>query len=346
MFEFEKPILKFTMTRIGGNPASLPSWRLEGIDLNGKVTQAFNDQRGSSGEPRIREPREFSLEVSPKTPMKAARLKTDNRHGSGTWATFNSLPLVQIAWEHAASQTSAGSGASTKTASTSDAPASSSSADSQTRFTTATTSNTPTAGWDAAPVDFSGRWHAVDPNANYTLDLQQTEHRVTGSYDLQGGKVHGVVEGNKVTLYWQQVKNRRGGTATLTLSGDGQTMSGPWSYDPELFSSGLTGGGTWTFKRRPGFAPQPGPQDYRSLLIGDWQGARHVNRFGPDGNLYMANPGDPVYHLGTWRIEGDKLIRKYKDQPESADTIVTLNRSQLVVRDAKGTVFRSAKVAQ
>ena len=202
MFEFEKPISKFTMTRIGGNPASLPSWRLEGIDLNGKVTQAFNDHRGGSGEPRISEPREFSLEVSPKTPMKAVRLKTDNRQGSGTWATFNSLPLVQIAWEPAASQASA-------------------------------------------------------PTAEKS-------------------------------------------TST----------------------------------------------DYRSLLIGDWKGARHVNRFAADGTFYMANPDDPVYPLGTWRIEGDKLIRKYNDQAERADTIVTLSKSQRVVRAAKGVVYKSTRVSR
>ena len=86
--------------------------------------------------------------------------------------------------------------------------------------------------------------------------------------------------------------------------------------------------------------------DYRALIIGDWKGARHVNRFSADGSFSMANPGDPVYPLGTWRIEGDKLIRKFKDQAESADTIVTLNKKQLVVRDAKGVTYRSTRVSQ
>ncbi|MEY2497853.1 MAG: hypothetical protein QOD12_1409 [Verrucomicrobiota bacterium] len=101
----------------------------------------------------------------------------------------------------------------------------------------------------ALGADVSGTWLVDDPNAHYTLTLKQEGDRVTGSYGLQGGQVSGIFRDGVLRLNWKQDQNRRGGGTVLTLSPDGQVLSGSWQYDPKVFNSGLTGSGTWAFRR-------------------------------------------------------------------------------------------------
>lgn len=101
----------------------------------------------------------------------------------------------------------------------------------------------------ATPKRLSGRWKVQNENASYTLTLRQEGKRVTGSYDLYNGTLKGAVLDDTLVATWQQAGNRRGGSARLHLSADGQTLQGAWAYDPSVYSSGLTGTGTWTFKR-------------------------------------------------------------------------------------------------
>ncbi|HVF71369.1 MAG TPA: hypothetical protein VM940_07150 [Chthoniobacterales bacterium] len=96
---------------------------------------------------------------------------------------------------------------------------------------------------------FAGQWKVQNENASYTLSLRQEGDRVTGDYDLYGGTLSGTVRNGVLRASWRQSGNKRGGSATLRLSADGETLSGPWEYDPATFSSGLRGTGTWTFKR-------------------------------------------------------------------------------------------------
>lgn len=96
---------------------------------------------------------------------------------------------------------------------------------------------------------FSGEWSTLDPGASFNLKLTQTGNRVTGQYGLQGGEIVGEVKGDTLVMTWTLPHSRRGGSATLTLSTDGSALSGPWEYDAKVFDSGLSGGGTWTFRR-------------------------------------------------------------------------------------------------
>ena len=96
---------------------------------------------------------------------------------------------------------------------------------------------------------FAGAWRVQNENAAYTLRLRQDGTRVTGSYDLYDGTLKGNVQADTLVANWNQPGNRRGGSARLRLSADGQTLVGSWAYDPALYSSGLTGTGTWTFRR-------------------------------------------------------------------------------------------------
>lgn len=96
---------------------------------------------------------------------------------------------------------------------------------------------------------FAGKWKVQNENADYVLTLSQQGTQVTGSYTLQGGSLSGTVRGNTLVAKWRQPGNQRGGSVRLTLSSDGNTISGPWAYDPSVYSSRLTGTGVWTFRR-------------------------------------------------------------------------------------------------
>lgn len=104
-------------------------------------------------------------------------------------------------------------------------------------------------GSSPAAKSFAGRWKVQNENASYTLALTQQGDRVTGNYDLEGGSLEGIVRNGTLVATWRQSHNRRGGPARLSLSKDGETLSGPWEYDPTIYSSGLTGRGTWVFQR-------------------------------------------------------------------------------------------------
>ena len=96
---------------------------------------------------------------------------------------------------------------------------------------------------------FAGKWKVQNENADYVLTLSQQGTQVSGSYTLQGGSLTGTVRGKTLVARWRQPGNQRGGTARLALSSDGQTLSGPWAYDPSVYSSRLSGTGVWTFRR-------------------------------------------------------------------------------------------------
>jgi hypothetical protein len=93
IFEFEPAIKSFSLTRIGGNPTSLPTWTLDGSDSSGRIVDSVTQMRGDHGEPRIRTPATFAVRGDT---ISSVTLTVDNRHGTGTWATYNTLPLVEI----------------------------------------------------------------------------------------------------------------------------------------------------------------------------------------------------------------------------------------------------------
>ena len=94
--------------------------------------------------------------------------------------------------------------------------------------------------------DLTGEW-VVDEA--YAAHLKQQGTTVSGTYDFQGGTLEGTVEGRMAKLRWYQPGNRRGGPTEMTIAPDGQSMTGTWTRDPTVYNSGLTGSGTWTFRR-------------------------------------------------------------------------------------------------
>jgi hypothetical protein len=75
--------------------------------------------------------------------------------------------------------------------------------------------------------------------------------------------------------------------------------------------------------------------DYSQRIIGEWQGARHIRAFYPDGTFNLdPYPGKPP--LGRWTISGDRLTiiftTTFGDDPNpEVDRIVKLTKNDLVI---------------
>ncbi|MGZ5002591.1 MAG: hypothetical protein ACXWBM_05310 [Chthoniobacterales bacterium] len=94
-FVFDPPITKFTLTRIGViNNASVPSWQLVALDSSGNIVDVVGELHGLY-------PKPHSYSVKGER-IASVRLTSDNRYGSGTWATYNSLPVAQFQIERGA----------------------------------------------------------------------------------------------------------------------------------------------------------------------------------------------------------------------------------------------------
>ena len=102
------------------------------------------------------------------------------------------------------------------------------------------------------PQDLTGDWIIDDGNSQYDARLKQEGSRISGEYDLAGGVgvLEGLVEGNQMTLSWDQTFNKRGGGARMEISPDGKKLDGKWNYDPAKYNSGFTSKGKWTFYKK------------------------------------------------------------------------------------------------
>jgi hypothetical protein len=90
---FKTSIKRFSLTRIGAaGGASVPTWTLDAFDSEGKVVGSAGEEHGL---PKM--PRQFSVKGDA---IVRVQLSTDNRFGEGTWATWNSLPVVELEFEH------------------------------------------------------------------------------------------------------------------------------------------------------------------------------------------------------------------------------------------------------
>ena len=86
---FDEPVRRFGLTRIGTRGgASVPTWKLEAFDADGKVVASANEERGLPKTPQA-----FSVSGSA---VVKVRLSTDNRFGNTVWATWSSLPVAEF----------------------------------------------------------------------------------------------------------------------------------------------------------------------------------------------------------------------------------------------------------
>ncbi|MGE3934566.1 MAG: hypothetical protein AB7F67_15005, partial [Rhodospirillaceae bacterium] len=89
---FDTPIKRFDLTRIGtAGGASVPTWTLKAFDRAGKLVDSTGEAHGVPSRPQ-----KFSVDGAD---IVRVELRTDNRNGESTWATWNSLPVAEFAFE-------------------------------------------------------------------------------------------------------------------------------------------------------------------------------------------------------------------------------------------------------
>ncbi len=92
------------------------------------------------------------------------------------------------------------------------------------------------------PLSWTGEW-----NTNWGLmSLTQSGSTVTGAYTHDRGKIAATANGRTITGRWSEYPSYKGptdaGTISFTISADGKTFAGTWTYDGG-------GGGGWTGTR-------------------------------------------------------------------------------------------------
>ena len=91
-FDLDRSARKIFLERIGTSQgASVPTWRLEALDKSGQVLDSFGEEHGLPADARTVELRGQGIVT--------VRLSTDNRFGTGTWATWSCLPISELGWE-------------------------------------------------------------------------------------------------------------------------------------------------------------------------------------------------------------------------------------------------------
>lgn len=87
-----RPARKIFLERIGtSHGASIPTWRIEALDKSGRVLDSVGEEHGLPANARM-------VELHGQY-IAAVRLSTDNRSGTGTWATWSCLPISELSWE-------------------------------------------------------------------------------------------------------------------------------------------------------------------------------------------------------------------------------------------------------
>jgi hypothetical protein len=90
--KFRPSVKRFSLTRIGtAGGASVPTWSLEAFDARGNKLDSTGEEHGLPPQPQ-----QFSLKGDG---IVRVVLRSDNRYGNGTWATWNSLPVVEFELE-------------------------------------------------------------------------------------------------------------------------------------------------------------------------------------------------------------------------------------------------------
>jgi hypothetical protein len=92
-FMFANPLRRFELVRIGViNGGSLPKWKMEALDREGKVVAAAGEGEWGFDQ----KPKQFSVTGRG---IVSVRIEADNRWGNATFATYSALPIVELRLE-------------------------------------------------------------------------------------------------------------------------------------------------------------------------------------------------------------------------------------------------------
>ena len=115
-----------------------------------------------------------------------------------------------------------------------------------------------------------------------------------------------------------------------------------WEKYKEVYeSTGKKAGGSELRAVDLEIANRPALKDYNpspSLLLGDWEGARHGTRYFADNNWIMLPAEDCTIH-GKWKISKNEYFKNYSDWGDKFDSgyaIYLLNHDYFVSGGQKG----------
>lgn len=90
--ELDPPVRRFSLYRIGTRGgASTPTWKMMAYDKRGKVLGSTGEIHGLPSQPGY-----FGIDGEN---IARVEISTDNRQGSGTWATWSSLPIAGFGFD-------------------------------------------------------------------------------------------------------------------------------------------------------------------------------------------------------------------------------------------------------
>lgn len=88
----DPPVKRFALYRIGtANGASTPTWKMMAYNAKGKLVGSTGEIHGLPKQPMY-----FGIDADN---IARVEISTDNRQGSGTWATWSSLPIAGFGFD-------------------------------------------------------------------------------------------------------------------------------------------------------------------------------------------------------------------------------------------------------
>lgn len=89
---FDPPVKRFALQRVGTTSgASTPTWSMTAYNRSGKSVGKTGEEHGLPLTAK-----KFALEAAE---IARVQINSDNRYGTGTWATRNSLPIAAVAFD-------------------------------------------------------------------------------------------------------------------------------------------------------------------------------------------------------------------------------------------------------
>jgi hypothetical protein len=83
-------------------------------------------------------------------------------------------------------------------------------------------------------------------------------------------------------------------------------------------------------------------QNFTRLLIGKWQGGRHLTEYFADGT-FILDPDPDSPPRGQWRVEGDKLFKSFSEGGTDVYIIISINETELVIQSRDGKQYTLTK---
>ena len=171
---------------------------------------------------------------------------------------------------------------------------------------------------------FAGKWNTVSAGQyEFTLDLEQTGSKVTGTYSPANGKITGTVKGKILRFTWSSDGGK--GSGRFVMNEDNQSFSGGYNKgdDPDEVDA------TWNGRKLVWFA-------------GKWKG---------ESRLTIVDKEEIITYTITLEQTGDKVKGQYTTNLAAGavltmqDVTLTDKTLRFKLADAEGKIIGDGELA-